>query len=255
MYRIAADLLQPFVLLYLLTALLLLNLWRKRREDRRRLLALTVAFFLFSLCCVPAMGYLGLGSLEWPYPPLEERPKDAQAIVVLAGYIRPARAGQTRPEMAEDTLCRSIRASEVYHQGPPCPILVSGGPLDAEGLGPTCAPLMRDFLVELGVPASDVIVEDRSRTTWENAVESGKLLEARGLHKIVLVTDAAHLFRAVRCFRKQGLDVVGCGCRYRATAFPNELSAYLPSPSGGRGLHDAWHEWLGTAWYWLHGRV
>ncbi len=218
-------------------------------------MALTVTFFFFSLCCVPAMGYLGLGSLEWPYPPLEHRPDDTQAIVVLAGYIRPIAPGQSRPEMGEDTLCRCMRGVEVYRQGPPCPILVSGGSLDEEGRGPACAPLMRDFLVQMGVPSSDVIVEDRSRTTWENAVESGKLLEARGLRKIVLVTDAAHLFRAVLCFRKQGLDVVGCGCRYRATAIPNEVAAYLPSPAGGRGLQAAWHEWLGTVWYWFQGRV
>jgi uncharacterized SAM-binding protein YcdF (DUF218 family) len=255
MYRVAADLLQPFFLLYLLTALLLLSLWRKRREDRRRLLALTLSFVLLSLCCVPAMGYLALGSLEWPYPPLEQRPEDTQAIVVLAGYIQPAPPGQKRPDMGEDTLSRSMRAVDVYRQGSRCPILVSGGPVDAEGRGPTCAPLMRDFLVQLGVPASDVIVEDRSRTTWENAVESSKLLEARGIRKIVLVTDAAHLFRAVRCFRKQGLDVVGCGCRYRATSFPSEVSSFLPSSGGGRGLQAAWHEWLGTAWYWLQGRV
>jgi uncharacterized SAM-binding protein YcdF (DUF218 family) len=255
MYRLAADLLQPFFLLYLLTALLLLNLWRKRREDRRRLLALTLAFVLLGFCCVPATGYLALGSLEWPYPPMEQRPEDTQAIVVLAGYIRPAPAGRTRPEMGEDTLCRCLRGVEVYHQGPPCPILVSGGLLDAEGRGPRCAPLMRDFLVQMGVPASDVIVEDSSRTTWENAVQSGKLLEARGIRKIVLVTDAAHLFRAMRCFRKQGLDVVGCGCRYRALSVPKELTAYLPSAGGGRGLQAAWHEWLGTVWYWLQGRI
>jgi uncharacterized SAM-binding protein YcdF (DUF218 family) len=255
MYRVASDLLQPFFLLYLLVGLLLLNLWRKRRDDRRRLMVLTLSFALLTLCCVPAMGYLGLGSLEWPYPPLEQRPADAQAIVVLSGYIHPPVPGQTRPDMGEDTLCRSIRAVELYHQGSPCPILVSGGCLDEEGHGPACAPLMRDFLVQMGVPASDVIVEDRSRTTWENAVESSKLLDSRGIRKIVLVTDAAHLFRAARCFRKQGLDVIPCGCRYRATSLPNELSSFLPSPGGGRGLQAAWHEWLGTVWYWLQGRV
>jgi len=52
------------------------------------------------------------------------------------------------------------------------------------------------FLVKLGVPATDVLVEDRSRTTSENAVETQKLLALRGISKILLVTDAAHDLRA-----------------------------------------------------------
>jgi uncharacterized SAM-binding protein YcdF (DUF218 family) len=114
---------------------------------------------------------------------------------------------------------------------------------------------MRDFLVQLEVPAADILVEDRSRTTWENAVEAHKVLKPLGIHKILLVTDAAHLCRAERCFRNQGMEVVPWGCRYRATVFRLELSQFLPSPDGGDGLRDATHEWLGLAWYGLRGRL
>jgi uncharacterized SAM-binding protein YcdF (DUF218 family) len=255
MYRLVTELLQPFFVLYLLTALLLLSLWRKRRENRRRLPALGICFLLLTLCSIPAVSYFALGSLEWPYPPLKQRPEDVQAIVVLAGHLRPGDEVRLRPELGDDTCDRCLRAAEVYHQGSPCPVLVSGGTVDAEAQRAPCAPLMRDFLVQLGVSASDVIVEDRSRTTWENAVESQKLLDPRGIHRVVLITDAAHLFRAVRCFRKQGLDVVPCGCRYRATSWSGRLVNFLPSPGGAGGLQAAWHEWLGTAWYWLQGRI
>jgi uncharacterized SAM-binding protein YcdF (DUF218 family) len=253
MYHLVVELLQPFVLLYLLAGLVLLKLWRQRREQRRLLLILMAVFCALFLCSTPLVSYLALGSLEWSYPPREHRPEDAQAIVILAGYVRPADGVRRRPELGQDTLYRCLEGAELYHQGQPCPVLVSGGRV--EDTQPLFAPLMRDFLVKLGVPATDVLVEDRSRTTWENAVESQKLLAQQGIRKILLVTDAAHLLRAERCFRNQGMEVVPWGCRYRATVFSLELRNFLPNPGGGAGLLDASHEWLGLAWYWLRGRT
>ncbi|HEY7314566.1 MAG TPA: YdcF family protein [Gemmataceae bacterium] len=254
MYHLVGELLQPFVLLYLLAGLLLLALWRRGRERRRMMLVLTITFAVFYLCATPLMSYLALGSLEWSQPPLDQRPTDTPAIVILAGYARSA-AGENRPpELGEDTLSRCLEGARLYRQGDPCPIVVSGGTVD-ESDEPACAPLMRDFLARLGVPTDDVIVEDRSRTTWENAVESNKLLEQRGIRKVVLVTDAAHMFRAAGCFRKQGLEVVCCGCRYRATGFSLELRHFLPNPGGACGIQYAWHEWLGIGYYWLRGRL
>ena len=253
MYQVVVALLQPFVLLYLVTGLILFKLWRRQREQHRSFLILLITFCLLYFCLTPLASCLDLGSLEWSYPPPPQRPRDAQAIVILAGYVFPANRVRRHPELGEDTLYRCLEGAELYQQGQPCPVLVSGGTV--EDATPPCAPLMRDFLVKLGVPATDILVEDQSRSTWENAVESYKLLKPRGISKVLLVTDAAHLFRAERCCRNQGMDVVPWGCHYRAKVFPLELSHLLPSPTGGTGLDEATHEWLGLAWYWLHGRI
>ena len=78
---------------------------------------------------------------------------------------------------------------------------------------------MRDFLRDQGLSDADLIVEDRSRTTHENAVECRKLLEERRITKVILVTDAVHMFRALRSFRKQGIQAVPSACHHRATQF------------------------------------
>jgi uncharacterized SAM-binding protein YcdF (DUF218 family) len=98
-------------------------------------------------------------------------------------------------------------------------------------------------------------VENKSRTTYENATESKKLLEERGISHIVLVTDATHLHRAVLCFRKQGLEVTPCGCRQRKTRFEPSLYDFLPGVSGLDDVETACHEWVGLAWYRLAGRI
>jgi len=256
MYQVLVwNLLQPFTLLYLLSGFALMFLWRKRRETRARLRRITVPFVFLTVLCFPPVGYLALGSLEWQNPPLTQRPPDTQAIVVLASATYPADAVRPRPELDDGTVRRCLKALEMYRQGGPCPIVVSGGKVQADIPGPPCAELMRQFLLQLGVSDADLIVEDHSRSTYENATESRLLLDERQLHKIVLVTDACHMVRSAWCFRKQGLAVVPCGCHYRATQFSWRLADFLPNPSAALRGQQVCHEWLGCAWYWLWGRV
>src|ERR1700733_4640983 len=87
MYELIGLILQPFLLLFVLTLLACANLWRKRKEKRRRLLLLTLPLVGVTTVCLPPVGYLALGSLEWRYPPPKEYPTDAGMIVVLAGGI------------------------------------------------------------------------------------------------------------------------------------------------------------------------
>jgi uncharacterized SAM-binding protein YcdF (DUF218 family) len=246
----------PIVLTYLLAVLTVANLWRKRRETRRRLLLATVPLVLVVLCSLPVCSYFAKASLEWRYPPMEQRPGDAEAIVVLGGYVHTldtAREWQFRIgkkyELAADTYYRCLRAAEVYHQGEPLPVVVSGGQANAAGEGPPLAQVMHDFLLELGVRSEDLVDEAESHNTYENAVQTARLLQERGIHSIVLVTDARHLHRAVGCFRKQGLEVTPCGCRYGANHFDLQLSSFMPNPVAIRQCQAVCHEWFGVAWY------
>jgi uncharacterized SAM-binding protein YcdF (DUF218 family) len=185
---------------------------------------------------------------------MRDRPADAPVIVVLSGSLQPANAEGTRFQPGTDTLYRCLRAAEVYRTSP-CPVLVSGGKVHEGEPGPALAVVMRDFLLTQGVRAEDVILEDVSRTTYENAVECARILREKGVHRVVLVTDAAHMRRAGGCFRKQSVDVVDCSCRYRATRRSLGLTDFLPEGSAVAGTEEAAHEWLGLAWYWLTDKL
>jgi uncharacterized SAM-binding protein YcdF (DUF218 family) len=253
MYYVVAALLRPFALTFIVVAAGLVASWR-RWGGRRSLFVLTAAVILLTLLTLPVTSYLALGSLEWRYPPLEERPAGAAAVVVLSGSLRPDDGDEWRSAPGTDTLYRCLRAAEIYRAAA-CPVIVSGGKVHAVDPAPPPADVMRDFLLTQGVRSEDLIVEDTSRTTHENAVETARLLSARGIRRIVLVTDAAHLRRAVGCFRKQGIDVVPCGCRYRAMGRNGGLIDFLPDASAAVGVEDAAHEWLGIVWYWLTDRI
>jgi uncharacterized SAM-binding protein YcdF (DUF218 family) len=248
------EILNPYAILVLLVAAALANVWWKHREVRRRLLLVIAPLVALMLLSLQPVEYVLLGTLEWANPPLARKPDDAGAIVVLAGGVRAANARRLRDELDEATTHRCLCASTLYHEGTACRVLVSGGKA-ADQPGPPCAQVMRGFLIELGVKEADVIVEDSSRTTYENAVESHKLLQERGIHKIVLVTDATHMVRAAACFRHQGLEVVPAACHQDATEYTPGLVDLVPNPTSVRSCQRVWHEWLGLAWYRLRGRI
>jgi uncharacterized SAM-binding protein YcdF (DUF218 family) len=99
---------------------------------------------------------------------------------------------------------RCVYAVRAWRQGHFQRIVVSGGPIDNSSF--TIASTMRDFLVSSGVPKEAVFLEDRSRSTRENALFTQQLIAGWPGRKVLLTSDQ-HMFRAARVFRKIGLDV------------------------------------------------
>jgi uncharacterized SAM-binding protein YcdF (DUF218 family) len=137
----------------------------------------------------------------------------ADAIVVLGCRLRPD--GTASPALAR----RVARGITLYRQGAAPFLVVSGG-----GVGRVPeAEIMRRIAIAGGVPEKAVIVEPRSRNTFENARETARLLAARGLVSVLLVSDRVHLPRAALLFRRAGLKIVG----WAAAAAPAPLREAL----------------------------
>ena len=252
MYRFFADLLQPFTLAYLAVALTLAWQWRRSNAARRQLRWLTLAFVLLTTLCLPLTAYFALGSLEWGYPPQASRPPQAPLVVLSGWAFRPDGVRQ-ECILGLDSQFRCMRAVELYRQTGPCPIYLTGGKVKPDDVGPTLSALMRDFLIEHGVKEADIVIEEQSRNTHENALYGGELLRASGVDEIVLITSASHLPRATRCFTALGFRVIPVGCEYQAANFNWALVTFLPSPDGASGVQRAFHEWVGLALYWARG--
>ena len=84
-------------------------------------------------------------------------------------------------------------------------MLLSGGALEgdvSEARG------MAHAIRQQGVPETALILENSSRTTYENAAMTEDQLKARGIGKILLVTSALHMPRAMAAFAKQGVVAI-----------------------------------------------
>ena len=118
---------------------------------------------------------------------------------------------------------RLDKAIEVYHKDPTPPVLIpSGGRGDDEKISEAAA--MEKYLLEKGIPAGKIIIEDRSATTFENLENSKAIIDAQeGSRYIALVTSNYHVYRALRYCRKIGLRCVGIGSRVALYYWPSAL--------------------------------
>ena len=153
-------------------------------------------------------------------------PQDPQrydVIVVLGARV--AAGGRASPAMAR----RVRRGVALFHEGAAPRLLLSGGAVT----GPEAeAAVMRELALAAGVPAERLLLEDRSRTTWENARFSARLMAEEGLEGALLVSDRLHLPRALLSFRRAGLRVEG------RAAEEGRLEASLPWLAG-QALYEA----------------
>lgn len=146
-------------------------------------------------------------SLEWRYLPPDEVP-EAEVIVVLGGVTEPMQYPRTSVEI-NGSGDRVLYAARLYHQKKAKHILLSGGNIDwLERRGSSPAEEMADIMHLCGVPDEALWLESESRNTYENALFSAKLLESKGVKRILLVTSALHMPRSVALFEHQGLEVI-----------------------------------------------
>jgi uncharacterized SAM-binding protein YcdF (DUF218 family) len=255
-YPIVSRLVHPYAPLVILLGLAIAWLWWKGKLSRTQRIVLTIPYLLLLLMSLPAVAFLAFASLEWFYAPIENRTADVEAIVILGGYVDPPSKQRGYAVPGSDTVSRCLHGAALFREGEPCWVIVSGGKVDSNQPGPSVAEAMKVFLVSQGVGEEYILLEDRSGSTYENAVESDKILKDRGIDNVLLVTDAASLLRADMCFQRQGIDVIPSGCRYRtAEGFRFSVVAFLPNVDAADDVSEAWHEWVGLIWYWLRDRI
>lgn len=195
---------------------------------------------------MPASCIVLINGLERNFPPLSVQtlPK-AQSIVVLGGAIRPPNKTNPFPNM-NSMADRIWHAARLYHAGKAPLLVLSGG--GGRKLNRTEAAAMKLLLSDLGVPASAMILEGRSRNTRENAQFSAALLREKGIDTVLLVTSAMHMCRALTHFRNEGLDVVAVATDHIGGPISSWLQ-FVPNAEALLVSALALKEWIGCYIY------
>lgn len=100
-----------------------------------------------------------------------------------------------------DTSARVTEAVTLYKSGWAEQLIFSGAARDKTG--PSNAEVMKGQAVASGVPADQILIEETSVNTQENARNTRTLIETHDLHRIILVTSAYHQRRASLEFRNR----------------------------------------------------
>ena len=174
-----------------------------------------------------------------------------RAIVVLSADSTHGSSGGILPQpgLGMMTLER-VQAGAILARRLSLPVLVTGGP--AQPAQPPLAVLMAQAM-EQNFSVGVAWIEPLSTDTWENAAFSARMLQASGIRRVYLVTNAWHMRRSLIAFRHFGIDAIPVPSRF-SPAPGLDPEAFTPRASAWLNSYFAIHEWVGVAWYWYRDR-
>lgn len=203
---------------------------------------------------LPASSLWAGGRLEQLYPhtmPLNLPP--AQAIVVLGGSTANGRLNWFEAYNSATATSRVDTAATLYKAGRAPLIVLSGAALDGKL---SEAQMMANELKQQDIPASAMLLETRSFTTHENALYTADELKRRHIDRILLVTSALHMPRAMAVFRKQGISAIASPSPPQIVV-PNDpdFSFWQPSMRALEASRSIVKEYVGLLVYWIRGWI
>jgi uncharacterized SAM-binding protein YcdF (DUF218 family) len=188
-------------------------------------------------------------SLEQQFSPLDALPATVHGVIVLGGAAYPTlTADHGKPQLGEEAerVTEMVALAKAY---PDAKFVYSGNSSRIGGEPIPETEVLRRFLEGQGVVIRNLLLEDKSRNTRENAVYSRELAQPQPGETWLLVTSAYHMPRAYRVFAKAGWNVVPYPVSYsvRRTFSWDERAVSL--------LATGIREWIGLAAYKLSGWI
>jgi uncharacterized SAM-binding protein YcdF (DUF218 family) len=236
-----------WVVFFLLMAL------RNKDGNRKWLVAATV---LLLITTNPFLSNQAVALWEIPAYPYTQIDKPYEVGVLLGGGINMYDEELKRP-MYSQSVDRILQTISLYKEGKIKKILVSGGSGLVLNQGFSESDVTKKIFMDAGIPESDIIIENKSRNTHENAVETSRLLKELGIQSApLLITSAFHMRRSLACFSKAGLKVIPYPTDIKSgssTLTPDKL--IIPDPSCISGWRMLFKEWVGLIAYKMKGYV
>jgi uncharacterized SAM-binding protein YcdF (DUF218 family) len=178
---------------------------------------------LFLVIALPLLALSLVLAIYWQARTDQTRSVDA--IVVLGTAQYNGWPGQV-------LRARLDHALALYGEGAAPLVVVTGG--RAPGDQFTEAEAARAYLLDRGVPAAAIVLENEGRDSWASMQGVADALEARGLSRVLLVSDGFHLFRLKLMARDLGLPAFASPARDSPIrqGGPGELEYVLREAAG-----------------------
>lgn len=187
--------------------------------------------------------------------PLPAAGEPVAGIIILGGFeeawVSGGRPGLAVNEAAE-RLTEGVRLARRW---PGAKVVFTGGVGGLFDLGDGAAGPVGEYLAAVGIARDRIVLEGKSRNTWENATLTLDLIKPQAGDRWVLVTSAYHMPRSMGVFRTAGFEVIPAPVDFR-TRDSRDLFDMFSSPSDGLKRFDMGvREWIGLVGYWLFGRT
>ena len=236
------------LLLVLLAGFLLLLGSRGRRGKILTGFA-TIGFLVFAVAPVgPAM----LLVLEQRFSRPQLLPDHVDGILVLGGAVDPALSLAHGETVFNSSVARVLAGIALARRHPEAKLALVGGEGAIFPVGFPEARATLSFILEEGIAAPRIILEEQSRSTHENAVFAKQLIQPGPTEAWLLVTSAFHMPRAVASFRAVDWPVIPYPVDFKVD--PGTMfRASLNLTEGLGTATTAGKEWAGLLGYRLRG--
>jgi len=237
-------LLSPLPLLTILLTLLLIRVWSNHQHrPLRRLVTMSwLWLMLFSTSFLPD---LWLGQFEKQYPAYHFQQPKVDEVLVLGCTHNEAQQQPITSQVAACSMARLNEGLRILQHYPAARLVLSGGSLDKNRR--SNAEVVAELAIALGTPASRIITEPNAKDTAEEAELLASRLAGR---KLVLVTSASHMPRAMHLFAARGLNPIAAPTHFIATTPHSAITGLelLPHPNHLEKSRRAFYETMGLAW-------
>jgi len=233
-----------------LLLMLLVGLFFAKRVLGRMLIS--TAFLGLYLLSTPVLLHTLAGQVETIAPPDPSKLRDsgAEAILVLMAGVQ-----RINPELGGASALSTLSLERVdyglaLHRRTGLPILLSGGSVrgDSQPLAKLGAAWLQNR-----AEVTAVAIDSESRDTWENTQNSAEELRRLGLKRVLLVTHAFHMPRAMFSARAAEIDAVPAPFGFEHLpadlAPPTRFVDWLPHPGILGRNYLIFHEMVGMLWY------
>ncbi len=211
---------------------------------------------LLAVCAFSPLGNLILYPLESRFSPWDAARGAPDGIVILGGPIDADLSVAHHAPVIRSAADRIVAGAALARRYPNARIIFSGGSADLIANDAREADYAGEILESLGIPKDRLIMERRSRNTYENAVFSKQVASPKQGERWLLVTSAYHMPRAVGLFRKAGFPVEPYPVDWRVGRDAADILSFSNIAVDGLGRTDvALREWIGLLAYRLAGRT
>jgi uncharacterized SAM-binding protein YcdF (DUF218 family) len=240
---------QPGNLLLLCLVAGVFLLLRGRRRGEWLVVLSAIGFLLFTVAPIgPAMMLV----LEQRFPRPPKLPARIDGILVLGGAVDPRLSLAYGEAVFNGSIARVLGGVALARHHPEAKLALVGGEGEVFPVGFAEARATSGFVNEEGIPATRVILEERSRSTHENAVFAKELIRPGPGQNWVLVTSAFHMPRAIAAFRAVDWPVIPYPVDFRVDPRTG-LRANFNLLDGLGTTTIAGKEWAGLVGYRLRG--
>ncbi len=232
--------------------LLTYSVFHKNSVKSKRITSVVLIFFFFF--SLPVVNNLLLGYWE-PSPKQISSLSNYDLGIILTGGIINENASKGENIFMGDSGDRAFQALRLYRAKKIKKVLISGGELfnPNSKLKTFEHNKIKEYLIINGVDTKDIIQENRSRNTFENAKFSSPYIKK--YKSAVIITSAFHIRRAIACFKKQGHSLDFFPTSYLKTDEITNVIDFFPTTSAFKRNDILWNEMLGFIGYKLTGKI